>query len=416
MIRAVRPQRFYGAALKHGTLLGAVPALLLAQQVPDRAPPPVGFTVVLADAPNFRATRTGKVVQLTLKRPHRVVSTSALTGGVTTRVKYLVNHQSLEPAAHTQRTRQIVELGRDGFHAQVAREIGVAPTEVAIIGTAANMNYVAWKHREYRDLRVDAFVTAGVETNATRAGDPTRWYEGDKGAEPVADKGTINTILIISQPLAIGADVRAAITMVEAKSAALAELGVGSRQSPHLATGTGTDQFILAAPIDSTKRALTDPGAHFKLGELIGSVVKEATLEALRWQNGLEPSYTRDIGRILGRFGLTDAELLVRLKAIVSPASYDVLANNRLSVIMEPRVAAATFAYATVLDRLQYGSLPETLRGEVLRDQAANVAVALSAKPERWMAFWQRLPDSAADPLAAYVQAIAMGWEARWSP
>jgi hypothetical protein len=43
---------------------------------------------------------------------------------------------------------------------------------VARMGTAANLNYLAHEKREFRDLRVDALVTAGVEGNATRAGDP----------------------------------------------------------------------------------------------------------------------------------------------------------------------------------------------------------------------------------------------------
>ena len=32
-----------------------------------------------------------------------------------------------------------------------------------------------------------------------------------------------------------------------------------------------------------------------KLGEIIGVAVRRATLEALRWQNGLEASYTRGV-------------------------------------------------------------------------------------------------------------------------
>ena len=47
-----------------------------------------------------------------------------------------------------------------------------------------------------------------------------------------------------------------------------------------------------------------------KLGEIIGVAVRDATLEALRWQNGLEASYTRGLCHALGRYGVTEAALM----------------------------------------------------------------------------------------------------------
>ena len=47
-----------------------------------------------------------------------------------------------------------------------------------------------------------------------------------------------------------------------------------------------------------------------KLGELIGRSVRQATQEALRWQNGLEPSYTRGVFHALGRYGVKEATFL----------------------------------------------------------------------------------------------------------
>lgn len=44
-----------------------------------------------------------------------------------------------------------------------------------------------------------------------------------------------------------------------------------------------------------------------KLGELIGLAVRDATIEALRWQNGLEASDTRGVFHALGRYGLKEA-------------------------------------------------------------------------------------------------------------
>ena len=84
------------------------------------------------------------------------------------------------------------------------------------------------------------------------------------------------------------------MTMTEGKSAALQRLAVRSLYSGDLATGTGTDQFAIASPLAGPHR-LTSASTHVKLGELIGSAVRDATLEALRWQNGLESSYTRTV-------------------------------------------------------------------------------------------------------------------------
>ena len=59
--------------------------------------------------------------------------------------------------------------------------------------------------------------------------------------------------------------------MTEAKSAALADLAVPSRYSPTIATGTGTDQFCLAAPLEPGRRARESTSPHVKLGEIIGT-------------------------------------------------------------------------------------------------------------------------------------------------
>lgn len=377
---------------------------------------PQPLKTTLLEAPNFVATRLDKYYIVELRGPHRVLSTSPRTGGQSQSIKYLVNYQSMEPAGDMVRHDRITSMTRDAYQEEVAKTLGLDPAQVALMGTAANMNYIAMRHLAYRDLRVDAFVTAGVEGNATRAGDPASWYEGEKGFESAPPHGTINTIVIISRPLTAGAQARAVTTMVEAKAAALAELAVPSGASRHLATGTGTDQFLLAASLNPGVRPMEDAGSHTKLGELIGETVRQATLEALRWQNGLERSYTRSIVRALQRFGLTDKELHARLQELLPAASYDLLKRNQLSVTMEPRVAAAAFAYAAVLDRLQYGTLPDDLAGELLRDQSASVAVALSSKPELWSSYWSQIPVSPKDRLEPFVRALALGWQTRWGP
>ena len=375
---------------------------------------PVGAQTLVTDTPGFTATRNGRYFVVELKTPHRVLSTSAVTGGQSDAVKFLVNHQSMEAAGDMVRHDTIVRLSDEEYHAMVAGALGLPPAQMAMMGTAANINYMAHVTREFRDLRVDAFVTAGVEGNATRAGDPASWYEANGKVEYVPYDGTINTIVVINRPLTAGTEARAVMVMSEAKAAALTELAVPSRVTPTIAAGTGTDQFIIAAPIDTTLTPLRGSGSHTKVGELIGDAVRSATLEALRWQNGLERSYTRSITRALGRFGLTEDVLLDRLKKALPASSYDLLVKNQLTVTMEPRVSAAAYAYAAVLDRLQYGTLLPALSADMLRDQAATVAVSLSSKAARWNEFRNQIAIIGGDALAPFVQALALGWTARW--
>src|SRR6185503_11886272 len=101
-------------------------------------------------------------------------------------------------------------------------------------------------------------------------------------------------ILLIGTPVTPAALARCIVTMTEAKSAALQRLAVPSCFSPDLATGTGTDQFSVAAP-SAGGPPLTSASPHMKFGELVGRAVRDATIEALRWQNGLEASYTRGV-------------------------------------------------------------------------------------------------------------------------
>lgn len=369
----------------------------------------------LVSAPLFEATRQGRFLVVGLKQAHRVVSTSGRTGGVSEVATHLVNHQSMEARMHMERHNLIARMSEEEYHDLVAKELKLDPAKTAIMGTAANMNYLGRRTLEFRGLRVDAFVTAGVEGNATRPGDPAMWFEGEKGMEYIKPvSGTINTIVMINKPLTAAAMERAVVTMTEAKTSALLELGIGSRYSSNLATGTGTDQFIVASPLDATQRQMRWAGPHTKLGELIGNAVREATVEALRWQNGMERSHTRSIMHALGRFGLSEEKLLARLKAKLPEVYGQLLQENKMAVLWEPRVAATAYAYAAVLDRLQYGTLPEEGAGETLRDQAASVGVAMSGKPAAWPEIWKKIEVNLKDRVEPFVQGLALGWMERW--
>ena len=371
---------------------------------------------VLCRSALFEARRSGRYLVIELLAPHRVMSTSACGGGQRDDLRFLVNHQSCEGQGDQERYELISRLGLDVYHRTVCGEIGIDPDRTALMGTAANMAYTVHRSAEFEALRVDAFTTAGVSGNAARAGDPAAWVETDDGWRKVSPyAGTINTILLLACPVTPSAHARAIVTMTEAKSAALAELAVPSRYAPVIATGTGTDQFCLAAPLDPARKPKDSTSPHVKLGEIIGLAVMESVKEALCWQNGLEPSRTRDLFHALGRFGLTQARAAERLAALLPARRYDLLEKNWNAVFHDPGSAAAAHAFAAVLDRVAFGTLPPGLANEVLRQQAACLACSLAAKPEPWPAFRAELAPAPDDPVELVLRAIALGWNAKWS-
>jgi adenosylcobinamide amidohydrolase len=369
---------------------------------------------VLVDRPSCVTRRSGRFLVADLRVPHLVLSTSVRNGGASGHVRYLLNHQSCEGSAHLDRHRVIHDHGLERYHDVVCHEAGVAPDATAMMGTAANMNYAAIVTLVDRAVEVTAVVTAGVEGNATCAGDRANWRQTEAGSEKVLYEGTINTMVLINVPVEPSVLARAVVTMTEGKSAALQRLSVPSRQSNDPATGTGTDQYCIAAAM-AGGTTYTSASPHMKLGELIGAATRDATLEALRWQNGLEASYTRGVFHALGRFGLKEATFLEDIAARLTEDDLELLRRNSKAAMYEPLAGAAAHAFAAVFDRIRWGVLPAAVSGEALVQQAANLAVAIAAQSERWPEFRAKLAVVGADdPKQLALAAVALGWSEKW--
>jgi adenosylcobinamide amidohydrolase len=370
---------------------------------------------ILFQRPDVVLRRRGRHLVAELTGPSRVMSTSVENGGQSHDVRYLLNHQSCEGAGHHELHRLITEIGHAEYHRRVCHEASLPPEQTVMMGTAANMHYAAVSTETDLALSVTAVVTGGVETNATCAGDPARWRETASGIEQVpAYAGTINTMLVIDRPLTEAALARAVVIMTEGKSAALQRLAVPSRQSSDLATGTGTDQYCIAVPATGSS-VLTSASSHVKLGELVGRAVRTATQEALRWQNGLEASYTRGLFHALGRYGVTEATFVDDMAPFLGDADLDLLRKNCKAVTYEPLVGAAAHALAAVLDRTRHGTLPSSVERDAAVQLAATLAVNVAARPDRWSDFRARLhQDVDRDTKALVLNALAMGWSEKW--
>ena len=128
-----------------------------------------------------------------------------------------------------------------------------------------------------------------------------------------------------------------------------------------------------------------------KFGELVGRAVRDATLEALRWQNGLEAELHARLFHALGRYGVREATIFDDLAPLLEPADLELLRRNSKAAFYEPLVGAAAHALATVLDRVRHGTLPP--RSPATRSCSRRRAwrSSLAAQPDRWPEFRARL-------------------------
>jgi adenosylcobinamide amidohydrolase len=369
----------------------------------------------LLERREFTLKRRGRYLVAELAVPHRVLSTSVVNGGQTDHVRFLLNHQSCEGAGDHRLHDVIAEIGYAGYHERICADVGLPSDATVMMGTAANMNYAAVVPETDQGVDVIAVVTGGVEGNATCAGDTANWRETDAGMQKVpAHAGTINTMVLVTRPLTPGALTRAAVTITEGKSAALQRLAVPSRQSLDLATGTGTDQFCIAAPA-GTEGVRTSTSPHVKLGELMGRAVRHATQEALRWQNGLEPSYTRGVFHALGRYGVKESTFIDDISPLLEPPQLELLRRNVKALMYEPLVGAAAHALATVLDRARHGAIPASVQWDASVQQAAMLAANAAGRPDSWPAYRSELHQTARDdPKALVLAALALGWADKW--
>ncbi|WP_456430941.1 adenosylcobinamide amidohydrolase [Thermosulfuriphilus sp.] len=360
--------------------------------------------------------RGEKILVAKLTKAHLVISTCRLNGGLREDITVVANHQACEPKACPGEDHRLCLAVRDpaAYHARVCKYHGFKPETTVLLGTAANMNLAGLAGCEFRDLKVFCAATAGVETNAGRAGDEARVYEWDGSFEHLScpQAGTINLLIFINQELTPAAMVRSVKMATEAKTSVLQELNVPSRYSSGLATGTGTDQIAIGS-LKTGRRPLTGAGKHVKLGELLARAVRKAVFEALGLQNKLTPQTIRYLPRLLERFGLGEEGLLEALTEALPRDQALLLERNFRIVLSDSLLVAHTLAYVHLLDQKAWGIIPHSAT-EVFLSQATLVAVSLSGKHERYQIYFQRLASWRTDPLKLLVQALALGFAEKW--
>ncbi len=370
--------------------------------------------------------RADKIIYGKFLEPHLVLSTCRVAGGLRRGLEYVLNHQSCEPCNHS-RNHKTAVLDPQKYRKKICSPHGLEPEKCATMGTAANMHHAAFIQKTFRNLEVWAVVTGGVETNAGRIGDPASVFETEEGFERLDQPGpakkpkpgTINIMLLIGHPLTEAALTRSIMTATEAKTAALQELAVNSRYSSGLATGTGTDQIIVAAPDRGDGFRIGWAGKHGKLGELIGLAVIDGVKETLARQNSLTPRGQCCVKIHLERFGCNTNRLVAGVSEFLTPQQAEIFQNNSNGIFRDPVTVAAVAGLVHLRDKFTWQILPVSCWHEVMGNAAAQVACTISLRYDKFDWYRQSLGQRADRRddhgfLRLSYAALALGFSDKW--
>lgn len=297
-------------------------------------------------------SRTNDSIIVKLPPGRIVFSTATSHGGFQRDLTAVINHQLSHDAIHS---HQLEGGSVEAYLGITAKRLNLDPGTTAGLLTAAKMNHAAIVTESFRGLEVTAIITAGIEVNGGRAGDPASYYQESGSILPIG--GTINTILIINADLLERTCIQAVMTITEAKTVALQQLMAQSQYSSGIATGSGTDGIAIIADSTSSQH-LTDAGKHSKLGELIGTTVIKATTEALNRQSGLNALSQRNMMVRLARFGITEEEIWSVATKLDGENRRARFIEALREIGCEPALVAAVSAIIHIHDEISWGLIP----------------------------------------------------------
>ncbi len=234
------------------------------------------------------------------------------------------------------------------YSEECAKIVGLNPEKVVGLGTAVTMDKAAIITKSSGRTRVSAIVTAGVEGNGGRAGDPATYDQLEKFQ---CKTGTIVIILLIEANIPIHSMARAIVTATEAKACALQQLMASSIYSTGIATGSGTDQIAIICN-EGSDIELSDAGKHSLLGELIGKCVLEGVLKALDNWAKLNPESQRNAFKRLSRYKVKESDYL---KYAVEGIPDQIFLNNLKIISTDERVVAGIAAAIHMQDEIGWG-------------------------------------------------------------
>ena len=293
-------------------------------------------------------------IKLTFNGKRNVLSTNSLNGGYREDLKVVFNNDSSKNKSIgcLMKGKTIEEHMK-----VVAEEIGLNFLESTGMCTSAQMKNASIKEMSYKELTVTAIITAGIDVNGGRAGDPSGWYEENGNFIDLLG-GTINIILFIDANLDENVLAGALMTATEAKVVAVSELLLPSKYSNGIATGSGTDKIAVVGNMESDF-IISDAGKHSKLGELIGLTVIEGIKEALNLQTDANAKTQSNIFARMDRFGITEESVKQKL---MNHTDFTISHMDFAGGIIEElnnnkEIVVYSSLYAHLIDQLQWDLL-----------------------------------------------------------
>lgn len=198
---------------------------------------------------------------------------SAIYNGGFKKAKAILNVQTTEDFSDKQ-----LHADPQKFILESAKKVGLQEGFVGMI-TAAAVDKFAFASKNDGELFVSAVATAVDPKGETCS-------HAETAGEPIDVEeitGTINIMILIDGNPTESCLVSTVITATEAKSAAMWELGIRSRYSGDLATGTITDAIIVAKTGRGAPIIYGGPAS--KLGQLVGYCTRKAVKETLMKAN-----------------------------------------------------------------------------------------------------------------------------------
>ncbi|MCT4644753.1 MAG: adenosylcobinamide amidohydrolase [Carboxylicivirga sp.] len=337
------------------------------------------FNTILGD--EVHLYNESVVVSFTGKRG--VASTSVLNGGYRNDLKVAYN-QSCGKRLPKKECHKMKADTLEGHYTVIAEELGLDPNLTTGMGTAALMENMATVTKEHGPLKVMAMVTAGIDVNGGRAGDPAAYDELEqKHLIPAQETtGTINMFVSINANMPEGTLFRAMMTATEAKTAALQELMGNSCYSTGLATGSGTDSAIMINDLESDY-FVRGAGKHSVLGELIGTAVKEAVTEALDRQAGMNTQRQSRISFQAKRYGITVDKVKMYHSHMFPESQLDEQDFDKafLAVDSDKNLLAPFAAIIHLIDQKEWGLLDELTVHNVAGKYMSDVREAYGLEP-----------------------------------
>lgn len=283
------------------------------------------------------------------------ISTSKLNGGYSNNFKSVFNHHLSQENIDYLEGHDI-----EDYLIQQCWGLNIDSSHTTALITLARMKSTSIVYKTFKNIEVIAITTAGVRTNASRAGDPSSYYEEN------GKFGTINTILLTNVRLDEPTLLEAFMTATEAKTVAMNDLKIPSQYSNHYATGTGTDGLAIFSNMESPI-TVTNAGKHSKLGELIGQCVIESVKKAVKKQVWISPKSQSNVLVRLNRYQLDINEFYDNLDC----DKKEFICKLQKEMKKQDNVAITT----SVLNLMDEANL-----GLVKKEDAYNLAVEIKEK------------------------------------